>query len=298
MRRVPKVIDDSPDFATEARNRFLSKLPNWNRTAPIPVLLGSSGYDLPDLDDLVSSRQAAPPGGQFCIEGGRQENHVLVAPDFKPAARFRIVFAPGATGNVVVLPHGADVFGEFKIQGTDNIAIFSASGRGPCAINLAMQGNASTFFWGRESSSNGLSVWVTGNRSSVIIGEDCMVAQRVSVMTSDMHAVVDVETGAWLNGGAPVLIEPHVWLGWESMVMKGTSIGFGASVAARSVITRDVPRLAVSGGTPNQTIRKNAIWTRPSVPVRSAIAEVFGLAEKIGVTMGRMPLPHPTWSER
>jgi hypothetical protein len=218
-----------------------------------------------------------------------------MAPDFRAHAILRIFFSPHARGNLVVLTKGSNAFGEFKFHGTDNVAIFSPSGRAPSAITLAMQGHANVFFWGRESSSNGLSVFVQGDRRSVVVGEDCMVAQRVSLMTSDMHAVVDLETGAWLNDGASIVIEPHVWLGWESMVMKGTTIGFGATIAARSVITRDVPRFAISAGTPNQTIRSNSLWTRPAIPLRSALTEVYGLAARSGVKMPEMPRTHASW---
>jgi acetyltransferase-like isoleucine patch superfamily enzyme len=289
--------NDDPATAAQARERFFNNLPHFNEMAAVPMLVGSPGFDLADLNGLISIQHGAQPGTGFSIAWNGEDNHVLAPPDFKPNA-LRIIFSPQASGNLVVLTKGSNVFGEFKFHGSDSIAIFSPSGRAPSAIILAMQGHANTFFWGRESSSNGLSVFVQGDRRSVVIGEDCMVAQRVSVMTSDMHAVVDLETGAWLNDGAPIVIEPHVWLGWESMVMKGTTIGFGATIAARSVVTHDVPRFAISGGTPNQTIRKNSIWTRPAIPLLSALAEVYGLAERSGVKMGQMPHTHASWQPR
>jgi serine acetyltransferase len=192
-------------------------------------------------------------------------------------------------GNVLVFGPGASIFGDIKIHGTNSIAIFSGSDRGPAAINLAMSGAGSTFFWGRQSSSNGLSAFVQGDRHSVLIGEDCMVAQRVSLMTTDMHALVDLETGAWLNDGAPIVIAPHVWLGWESMVMKGTTIGFGSTIAARSVVTRDVPKLTISGGTPNRTLRSDVMWTRSAIPTKTAVAEVYDLSTRLGETMRPLP---------
>ena len=109
-----------------------------------------------------------------------------------------------------------------------------------------------------------------------------MVAQRASIMTSDMHAVVDLTTGQWLNPGAPVVIAPHVWLGWESMVMKGVTLGFGASVAARAVVTRDVPDFSIAGGVPGKILTSNVVWTRSSVPVPSEIAEIHALAVRTG----------------
>jgi len=46
-----------------------------------------------------------------------------------------------------------------------------------------------------------------------------------------------------------------VWIGSEAMVMAGVTIGSGAVVAARAVVTKDVPPYAVVGGNPAQIIR-------------------------------------------
>jgi virginiamycin A acetyltransferase len=46
-----------------------------------------------------------------------------------------------------------------------------------------------------------------------------------------------------------------VWLGYEALVMPGVSIGSGAIVAARSVVTADVPPYAIVGGNPARVLR-------------------------------------------
>ena len=276
-----------PDLATTAalqrrRAAFLSALPPTYDLQSIPVLLGSPGYDLPDLEGTTSRSPIA-------ITSSSDSNVVIAPVNFSPSPHLRISFTGRASGNVVIFGPGANIFGDIKIHGTNSVAIFSGSDRGPAAVNLAMSGSESIFFWGRQSSSNGLSAFVQGDKHSVLIGEDCMVAQRVSLMTTDMHALVDLETGAWLNDGAPIVIAPHVWLGWESMVMKGTTIGFGSTIAARSVVTRDVPRLTISGGTPNRTLRSDVMWTRSAVPTKSAVSEVYDLASRLGEEMKPFP---------
>jgi len=47
-----------------------------------------------------------------------------------------------------------------------------------------------------------------------------------------------------------------VWFGHESMIMHGVTIGDGAIIAARSVVTRDVPPYTIVGGNPARIIRK------------------------------------------
>jgi len=47
-----------------------------------------------------------------------------------------------------------------------------------------------------------------------------------------------------------------VWFGHESMIMPAVKIGDGAIIAARSIVTKDVPPYAIVGGNPARVIRK------------------------------------------
>lgn len=49
---------------------------------------------------------------------------------------------------------------------------------------------------------------------------------------------------------APVIIEDDVWIGAHVVVLPGVRIGKGAVVGAGSVVTRDVPSMAVVAGAP------------------------------------------------
>jgi phosphonate metabolism protein (transferase hexapeptide repeat family) len=53
----------------------------------------------------------------------------------------------------------------------------------------------------------------------------------------------------------PVSIGNDVWIGDGALVMGGVSIGDGAVVAARAVVTKDVPPYAIVGGVPAKIIR-------------------------------------------
>ncbi len=60
-------------------------------------------------------------------------------------------------------------------------------------------------------------------------------------------------------GGPDILkavkIESNVWIGMRTIVLPGVTIGEGAVVAAGSVVTKDVPRLAIVGGNPARIIK-------------------------------------------
>ena len=94
---------------------------------------------------------------------------------------------------------------------------------------------------------------------AIDIGRGCTIAWGVTIMDSDFHplAVAGEEPGPVR---APVRIGDRVWIGAESMVLKGVTIGDGAVVAARSLVTDDVPPGALVGGHPARVLKENVVW--------------------------------------
>ena len=62
-------------------------------------------------------------------------------------------------------------------------------------------------------------------------------------------------TTAWDNKGN-IIIGNDVWIDYEAVIMAGVHIGDGAIIAARAVVTKDVPPYTIVGGTPAKEIRK------------------------------------------
>ena len=60
---------------------------------------------------------------------------------------------------------------------------------------------------------------------------------------------------AWDNKG-DIIIGNDVWIGYEAVILAGVTIGDGAIIAARAVVTRDVPPYTIVGGVPAKPIRK------------------------------------------
>ena len=57
----------------------------------------------------------------------------------------------------------------------------------------------------------------------------------------------------------PIHVSDNVWIGFDSCVLPGVSIGYGSVIGARSVVTQDVPPYAVVAGNPARVIR----WIKP-----------------------------------
>ena len=60
---------------------------------------------------------------------------------------------------------------------------------------------------------------------------------------------------AWDNR-SDIVIGNDVWIGYEAVVLAGVTIGDGAIVAARAMVTKDVPPYTIVGGVPAKAIRK------------------------------------------
>jgi virginiamycin A acetyltransferase len=60
---------------------------------------------------------------------------------------------------------------------------------------------------------------------------------------------------AWDIAGDTV-IGNDVWIGYQSMIMPGVHVGDGAVVAARSLVTKDVPPFSIVGGMPARVLKK------------------------------------------
>jgi virginiamycin A acetyltransferase len=107
----------------------------------------------------------------------------------------------------------------------------------------------------------------------LIIGRFCAIGRGVKfIMNGANHKLSGISTypffifGNGWESAAPApgdlphkgdtVIGNDVWLGYDALIMPGVTIGNGAVIAARSVVTADVPAYAIVGGNPAKVIRR------------------------------------------
>ncbi|MDP2121720.1 MAG: CatB-related O-acetyltransferase [Hoeflea sp.] len=110
-----------------------------------------------------------------------------------------------------------------------------------------------------------------GAPERLVIGRFCQIASGVRIITSSANHAMDgfstfpfaVFSPELIGGYAAqvgdqrdTVIGHDVWMGFESVVMPGVRIGHGAIVAARAVVTADVPDYAIVAGNPARIIRR------------------------------------------
>ena len=59
-----------------------------------------------------------------------------------------------------------------------------------------------------------------------------------------------------------VTIEDDVWIGCQSVILRGITVGRGAIVGAGSIVTKDVPAWTIVAGNPARVIREIPVEER------------------------------------
>lgn len=93
----------------------------------------------------------------------------------------------------------------------------------------------------------------------VAIGARCLFGADVLVFDTDFHPHAPKNRRYakpdWPTISRPVRIGDDVFVGARAIVQKGVTIGDGAIIAAGSIVTRNVPPLAVVAGSPARVVR-------------------------------------------
>lgn len=107
----------------------------------------------------------------------------------------------------------------------------------------------------------------------LIIGKFCALARGVKfIMNGANHKLSGISTYPFQifgHGWEKVMPQPgdlpykgdtivgnDVWIGYDTLVMPGITIGNGAIVASRSVVTSDVPPYTIVGGNPAKPLKR------------------------------------------
>lgn len=101
----------------------------------------------------------------------------------------------------------------------------------------------------------------------VTIGDRVMFGPNVSILTATHETEVQSRRDD-VEYARPVTIGDDCWIGGHVVILPGVTIGEGCTVAASSVVTKDIPAWSVAMGTPARVVRK--VTPLEKVPERNA----------------------------
>ena len=110
------------------------------------------------------------------------------------------------------------------------------------------------------------------------IGDDALISGGVWIRNHDMHAIHDLSTGAQIGRPAvDTVLERHVWLGQDAMLLQVERIGMGSIVGARSLLKGRVQPHVAMAGIPARVIRRDVSWGRDLEGMTNAERASIGL---------------------
>lgn len=89
----------------------------------------------------------------------------------------------------------------------------------------------------------------------ITIGDHVLFGPNVSLYTAS-HPLHKVTRRSGLEFALPITIGDDVWIGGNSVINPGVTIGDGAVIASGSVVTKDVKNHVVVGGNPAKVIKE------------------------------------------
>ena len=126
----------------------------------------------------------------------------------------------------------------------------------------------------REFQKNNVLYHYPINKDRLIIGKFCSIACGAKFLfNSANHKMASLSTytfplffeewglkkenvaHAWDQKG-DIMIGNDVWIGYEAVILSGVTIGDGAVIGCRAVVTKDIPPYTIVGGIPAKPIRK------------------------------------------
>lgn len=89
-------------------------------------------------------------------------------------------------------------------------------------------------------------------RSPVNVGNHVIIGQGVKIITTSHN----IDSTEWEHKYYGITIDDYAWIATDTLILPSCrSIGYGAVIAAGSVVVKDVPSMAVVSGNPATIIK-------------------------------------------
>lgn len=141
----------------------------------------------------------------------------------------------------------------------DNVRIGSYPLRAGIAIYSKFK--IQTFFKSRVLIGNRVAfsgTSITCRTTSIEIDDGTIIAPNVIIVDSDFHSIWPAQNRTYDMGydrDKSVKICANVWIGMNSIILKGVTIGENSIIAAGSIVATDIPANVVAAGNPAKVVK-------------------------------------------
>jgi acetyltransferase-like isoleucine patch superfamily enzyme len=175
----------------------------------------------------------------------------------------------GRSGSNVYISPAADLRNPGKIFLEDNVVLEKrcrlwANGKG-ASITIGaettiypyalLKCNRGKIVLGKGCSINDYSILY--GFGGISIGNDVHIAAHVVVVASEHdYSLLGKDNFSAEMLGKGIIIEDHVWVGANAVILDGVTIGHGSVIGAGAVVSRDIPPDSIAVGVPARVIKK------------------------------------------
>ena len=174
-------------------------------------------------------------------------------------------------GNKIIIGAGSRIENvEFDMRGDGNCIIIGKNVLLRNAIVASSDGGSILSIGDNTSTGKGLKVSAMES-AKVQIGNDCLFSTFISIMNSDSHSIIDLNSNRRVNAAKDIKIGNHVWLGENVKVLKGVEIQDNVVIGNRSMLTKGLYQSnSVYVGSPAKLLRGGSIGVLRGLRASSA----------------------------
>ncbi len=212
---------------------------------------------------------------------GHSDVTVIVADPDRPVGQVHIEV--GGAGNCLLFDNRAscgNLHANIRLLGSDSAVVFDRLDDGYVSLqDVFLRSNRQVMLWGAGATAVGCSIEIEGEDRSVVIGDDALISSGIWIRNHDMHAVHDLRSGERINR-PPVdtVLERHVWLGQNALLLNCQRIGAGSIVGAMSLVKGVVGECVAVAGAPARVIRYQVSWGRQASGMTDAERAALGFS--------------------
>lgn len=94
------------------------------------------------------------------------------------------------------------------------------------------------------------------SQKKIVIGKNTVIASGVNILDSNGHETLSYDRTVGRDTPQEIIIGDNVWIGLNSIILKGTTIGNNSIVAAGSIVKGNIPENVIVQGNPATIVRK------------------------------------------
>lgn len=150
---------------------------------------------------------------------------------------------------------------KFYIQGNDNLIVLHDDVKYNGTLWTTC--NRSCIEIGKNTTTeHNVNMQIAEDDMKIEVGNDCMFSSNISIWTQDWHKIYD-EKGQRINNAKNIKIKNHVWIGYDSKILKGVTIGNNNIIGTDTVVTKSFEEEnVVIAGNPGKIVKRGINWNR------------------------------------